>query len=129
MLGNVVYGAGDVLSLTGTNTTLQFASGTNWGNVGGGQIYVASGISAITTAQITAIGSIGVVDIGDDMVIAVAGGGAQATATGIAFIRVIGGGSLINTTVTGQNVNVTSANFDFTIAAASGVAGTSITFS
>ena len=118
-LGSIVYQSGDILEF---GTTSISVSGATWAG-GGGQIAVRTGTSAMEIANQSATGGISVFDTGDDLLIGFKLNTTAGNAgSGYSYITVIGGGSLIKTTSTGL-VNAGTTNFGFTVAAASGTAG------
>ena len=117
-LGAVVYEAGDTLVIGTTSLSVSAAA---WAGAGG-QIAVRTGTSAMEYAANAAAGTLSVFDVGDDLLIGIKLDTTAGGNSGYSYITVVGGGSLIKTAGTGL-VNNSTANFGFSVAAASGTAG------
>ena len=120
---NIATGLGDIagtsVTIAATATAASF-HGLLYGN-SGSIVYDGANTSYTAVGTSGVVGSIGVYDSGDDLVIGIVG-----TTAKVAYINVVGGGELIKTTAVGNNV-VAASNFGFTISAAT--SGFSITFS
>ncbi len=134
---NVVYQSGDEVFITLTanvtaanfNANNQIWVATSIAEIGGsvnaiataggavdyGLLYGNDGQKTCINTPLTAgadgvVGSVGVYDGGDDMVLGIVG-----ATTKMTYINIIGGGDLIKTTVTTANVAQGTSNFGFSI--------------
>ena len=121
MLASVKFGtSGDVIRFD--NTANAVAASANWLNAT--QIVIQSP-TALTNGRLangmSAAGSIMVTDVGDDLVIGIAG----TTASTVIFAVIAGGDELIKTTAVGvQTLN--ASNFGFTVDTTGGKLGLTI---
>ena len=114
---NAVYEAGDSLVLgtgLGALTTVNFA-------LGGPQVFVSNS-GSFSSLDTAAVGSVGVFDSGDDLVIGVV----TVTGSSILFVNVVNGDDMLKTTAVGS-LNYAASNFGFTLAQSGGAL--TITFS